>query len=456
MNSIRLTIIAFIFSLSTAGFAQETATASTAWSLNKCISYALEKNIDVRKASVSTAIDDQYVKQKKGLRSPTLSASIGENVGWSKSLDATTNKYGNYASTNSTNASLTSTLTLYNGGKIINNVKKAKLTYEASKYDEATTKETITLSVLNAYVQVIYAKELVNTSKEEVKASEEQLKLADERIKLGLLSKADYLVIKAQLSDDKYTLASAENSYAIDKVTLMQLLELPVNNDFDIVYPDLTNLKSSGMVPSSESIYQTALGIKPQVKSASMNKNIAELAVKVARADYYPTLSLTGSLTTTYGSSLSTSYTSNSFQGLSYGYQMANRLVPEIQLTLSIPIFQQNQVKTAVKIAKLNIETATLTEQSTRNDLRKNIEQACQNVTSAQINYEAAQEKYQSTKEAYDVAVEKFAVGLMNSSDFTTQRTKYVTAESTLIQAKYNLIFDNKILDFYSGIAITL
>jgi outer membrane protein len=456
MNSIRLTIIAFIFSLGTACFAQETATASTAWSLNKCISYALEKNIDVRKASVTTAIDDQYVKQKKGLRLPTLSASIGENVGWSKSLDATTNKYGSYTSTNNTNASLTSTLTLYNGGKITNNIKKAKLTHEASKYDEATTKESITLSVLNAYVQVIYAKELVNTSKEEVKASEEQLKLADERIKLGLLSKADYLVIKAQASDDKYTLASAENSYAMYKVTLMQLLELPVNNDFDIVYPDLTNLKSSNLVPSPESVYQTALGIKPQVKSAAMNKDIAALAVKVAKADYYPTLSLSGSLSTAYGSALNTSYTSNSFQGLSYGYQLANRLVPEVQLTLSIPIFQQNQVKSAVKIAKLNIETATLTEQSTRNELRKSIEQACQNVTSAQINYEASQEKYQSTKEAYDVAVEKFAVGLMNSSDFTTQRTKYVTAESNLIQAKYNLIFNNKILDFYSGIAITL
>lgn len=451
--SIRISIVA-LFSAISIGVAAQ-ATASTAWTLDKCIAYALEKNIDVRKAGVTADVNRQYVTQKKGLRLPTVTASVSQAFEWTKSLDASTNKYGNYKSENGTSASLSSTLTLYNGGKINNNVKKAKLTYEASKYDAATTKEATTLSVLDAYINLIYAKELVNTSREEVKSADEQLKLAEERMKTGLLSRADYLTVKAQLADDKYTLASAESSYEINRITLMQLLELPADGAFDIVYPDLTNFTYSKITPTAESVYQTALGIKPEVKSAALNKDIANLAVKVAKGDWYPTLSLSGSLSTSYSSSLNSSYYYTA-STTSYGYQMANRLVPEIALTLSVPIFQQNQVKTAVRIAKLEVETASLTEQNTRNTLRKSIEQACVNVDAAQKNYEAALESYQATKEAYDVAVEKFGIGLMNSSDFTQEHTKYLTAESTLIQAKYNLLSSNKVLDFYKGIAITL
>lgn len=418
----------------------------TEWSLDKCITYALENNIDVRKAIATTDINKQYIKQKEGLRMPNLSANLDYASGLSKTLNSS-NKYGDYSSSSVNNASLSSKVTLFNGLKISNNIKIAKLTYESSVYNASTQKESISLSVLNAYLQIIYAKELVTICEEDVKSSEEQLNLAEERNKLGLLSKSDYLQIKAQLSSDRLALTNAQSSYAVAKLDLMQLMEMPANDGFEIVYPDMSALNNERIPFASELVYQKALEVKPQIKSAVLNKEIASLNVKTAQADLWPTLSMTGTLSTAYNTALN---------GLSYEYQLSNRLEPSIGLTLSIPIFQQNQVSSVIKIARINTQIASLEEQSVRNELRKTIEQACQDEKSAYFKYKATLESFESTKEAYDMASEKFQIGLINSSDFIVQKTKYLSAESELLQSKYNLIFSKKIVDFYSGIPLTL
>jgi outer membrane protein len=443
MYSKRLKTIFLCLTFGLSLFAQND---KNAWSLDKCISYAWSKNIDVQKIFVTTEIEKQNLKQKEGLRYPNLTFSVSQGLEWDKTLNSN-NRYGDYASYNSTSASLSSSLTLFNGFKISNNIKLAKLSYKASLYDKDTQRESVSLSVLNDYLQVIYAKELVNTCREDVKSTEEQLKLADERIKLGLLSKADYLQIKAQLTSDKLTLTNAQNSYDMAKLELMQLMEIPVNSEFDIVYPDLASLSENDLIPNAESVYQKALSVKPQVKSANLNTEAAQMNVKVAQAQYYPSLVLNGSVSTGYNSSLS---------NLNYDYQLSNRLTPGVNLTLSVPILQQKQVETAVKIAKLNTQTAALNEQSIHLQLRKSIEQACLDANAAKTKYEASLEMFNAMKEAYEVAVEKYSVGLLSSSDFIVQKTKYISAESDLLQARFNLLFCKKIVDFYLGNPITL
>lgn len=433
-------IVALTFvCLATSIFAEEK------WSLDKCISYALSKNISVQKADVSTAVYSQQVRQSQGGRLPTISASVGQSFSWSKDLNGTT--YGSYQKNDNTTAGINADWSLFNGNKTTNTIKQARLQMQKSQLESQTTKESISLSVLDAYMELIFAQEQVKNYQENVKSAEEQVKLAAERVKIGSLSEADYLDIKAQLSNEQLTLVKAQNTCEMDRLTLMQLMELSYSKDFDIVYPNFDNAKNAVLNPDAESTYSTALSVKPQIKSAELEKQISDLDIKLAKAGYYPTLTLNGAVNTDYSSTI---------DGIGFGTQIENRVTPSIGATLSIPIYQQHDTKTAVEIAKLNKRTAELESQNVKNELRKNVEQSCLDVQSALTNLNASQEKFKSVQEAFNVAKEKYNVGLINSVDYVSQRTSYLTAQSELLQARINLIYTQKTLDFYLGKSLTL
>jgi outer membrane protein len=420
--------------------------ADSTWTLEKCIEYALQKNIQVQKAYLTNDINKVNADQSKYNRLPSVSASISHNFLMSK-LENDYGKYGSYMGSNNSSYSVSSSVTLFNGFKIKNNIRQSKLTYEAGKYDAETTKETISLSVLNAYLEVLYAEEQVKNSQKQVESIEQQVKLAEERFALGAISKSDYLQVKSELASEKQTVASSESTLAIDRVTLMQLLEIPLNDSFAIYHPSFDSTINEGRVPQTDSIYTYSLTIKPQVKSAQLNKESAEISVDIARAGYMPSLSLTAEVSSGF---------TNLYDGDPYGFQVKNKLTPLVGFTLTIPIFQNNSVRAKVDVAKINIKTAELTETSTKNDLRKSIEQASVDVVSAQKEFEANTEAYNSALESFQVAQEKYNQGLINFVNFLIQKTNLITAENDLLQSKYKLIFNYKTLDFYSGNALTL
>ena len=320
----------------------------SSWSLDKCIKYALEKNIDVQKSgltSLKNTYTNDYVKAE---RFPSVNASIGHNLGWSRALNVN-NEYGSYANSNNTSYSVSSNVMLFNGNKLNNNIKQSEMNLQASQFDSETMKETISLYVLDAYLQVLYAEEQADNSKKQVESTTEQLNLADERQKSGAISKADYLQVKSQLASEKLTLIKAISLLANDRVNLMQLLELPVNNQFNIVRPVFGDNINQKRNPKADSIFNVSVAIKPQVKSAETRTRIAKLDIKLAEADSYPSLSMNAGINTGY---------SNLNSGLSYSDQFTNKVSPAIGLTLSIPIYQNKQVYSKVKIAGIETQNA--------------------------------------------------------------------------------------------------
>jgi len=416
----------------------------TTWSLQKCIQYALEQNLQVQKSSLNNEINKVNADQVKESRFPSLTGSANQNFKWAKAgyPDGT---YGSYSKTSNTTFGLSSNVTLYNGGRINNTIKQSEVNYKAGQFDVETMKENISLNVMSAYLQILYAEEQLKNNQKQVESTADQLRLADERVKLGAISNADYLQVKAQLATEKQALASAESILAIDKVTLMQLLELPVNTKFSIAHPDFNNSINQNRNPSADSIFNIALGIKPQIKSAALNKESSQLGVDIAKASLLPTLSMNGGINTGYVDPTS----------LAFDYQIKNKITPSVGLSLSIPIYQNKQARSKVKIAEIGTQTATLSETDTKNQLRKSIEQACVDVTSAEKKFEASMEGYNASLESYQVSTEKFNIGMINSTDFLIQKTNLITAESNLLQAKYNLIYYYKTLDFYSGKALS-
>ena len=427
-----------VFFLLTSGLR---AQQDSVWTLEECINYALEKNIQVRKGELSNERYVYYADQSKAQRFPSVNASLTQNYNWSKSAGGS-----GYSGMNGSNVSMNSSVTIFNGSRLTNQIKQAELDIQSGQYNLETTKESISLSILNAYLQVLYAEEQVKNSVKQIESTESQLNLAAERLAMQVISKADYAQVKSQLAGEKLNLANSESQLAIAKVNLEQLMELPVTDDFNIAHPELQDMLNQNRVPDVTAVYETALAIKPQIKNAAVNKEIAELDGKIAKAGYYPILSASGGIGTNY-SSLGTD---------PYFDQINNGINPSIGLSLSIPVYQRKQVKTSVAVAQIGYQDAELTEINTKNELRKSIEQACLDVSSAQVEYEANLENYQATVESAQLSDEKFRQGIINSVDYLVSKTNLIVAESQLLQSRFNLIYSYKVLDFYSGIQLSL
>ncbi|MEL7588646.1 MAG: TolC family protein [Prolixibacteraceae bacterium] len=417
------------------------------WTLSDCLEHALSRNIDVRKSYLNTQGNALSLEQSRANSLPSLTGSAGKNFSWSKSYNSETRQYGELNGSNNTSYALSSGITLFNGFKIRNSIEQARLNLESSRYYSEAVKESVELNILNAYLQILYAQENVNNAREQISSTTEQLAFAEERLRLGVISNADYLQIKSELASENLTLANAKSTLSIAKVNLMQLMELPVNGEFEIVSPDLSHLLELKENVEAADVYRQALEIKPQIKQAALTLESVRLNEKIAKAGLLPQLSLNAGLNT--GSSSET-------DGFNYTQQLKNAVTPSVGLSLSVPIFRNRQTQIAVKQAQIAAGDAELDELDTKNDLRKNIEQTCVDVETAQIQYQASVELYEAASESYLVAVEKYELGLLNSVDFLTVKTALITSESELTQSKYNFIFSNKILDFYKGIPISL
>lgn len=424
--------------------AQQNETVKT-WSLTDCIDYALEQNIQVRQSILTNLSNEVNKVQSESNKLPSVNASVRQNFSWGNQTDMTTGN-SDFTGNNSTSYSVSSSILVYNGSKLKNLIKQAELDMQAGIYNSETIKESVSLSILNAYLQVIFSEEQVKNAERQIESTKEQLNLAQERLNLSIISQSDYLQVKSQLATEKLSLANANSQFAISRVNLMQIMELPVSDGFTIQQPDLGESINQNLTPMAADVYAVALEIKPEIKNAEYNKESAAINEKVAKAGFLPTVSADAGLGTGY----------SNFSEEGYFGQLNNQISPSLGLSLSIPIFQKKQVQTSVSLAKINYQNAELQEINTKNQLRKEIEQVCVDVVSAQTEYEASLEQFSSTSESYALAEEKFKNGLINSVDFLYERTNYIVAESSLLQSKYNLIFNYKILDFYLGNSITL
>ncbi|NLD64800.1 MAG: TolC family protein [Bacteroidales bacterium] len=411
------------------------------WSLTDCIGYALEKNIQVRKAGVSVSLGELSLQQAKDNLLPSLSATVGENLGFQNVTG--TGGETSWKGSSRTNASLSSGLTLFSGFQLRNRVRLAELDHKSLQYSADQTMESVSLSIMSAYLQVLYSEEQVTNARNQAEATREELALAAERLTLGAIANSDYLQVKTQLASEESSLASAVNNLKMAKLNLMQLMEYPVDESFELTRPDIDAIISTVPAPEAAAVYADALAVKPQVQIASINRESALLDLEIAKGGFFPSVSASAGM--------STGFT----RAAEMGSQLKSGFSPSLGLSASIPIFRNNQNKASVSRAKYGITTAELDELNTRNQLRKEVEQAVLDAESALISYQAAVNRYDASAETYSVSEEKFKLGAMNSVDFLIQKTNLTAAESNLLQAKYELVYSHKIIDFYRGVALT-
>lgn len=441
---------------------------STQWTLTKCIQHALENNIQIKQDQLSNKINKLEIDQLKANRIPSLNMNDNQNFNWNE------NSY------NTNTFSINSSIVLYNGSKNSNSIKQSQLNYKAGEYNIEETKNNISLAVANAYLEVIFYNEQIKITRNQLESTKEQLKNVEAKVGAGMLPISNYLQLEAQLYSEELTITNTENQLRIAKLDLMQLMELPVSEDFDIQIPEINiNNQYNNLNQSIQSIYQTALDIRPEIQNALINTYSSELGIKIARSAHLPKLTLNASIGTQFsslsermyygdmetvllgyventGERVVTNQSSSYYSNYPYFDQYGDNLNESVSLNLSIPIFNNYQAKTSIEKSKINLQSSQLDLVNSKNVLRKNIEQSYTDLLAAKKEYDANIKQLTSYQKSYDDASKKFSVGMLNSVDYLIEKTNLINAENSLLQSKFKLIFKNIILDHYQGKQITL
>ena len=422
------------------------------WTLEDCINYALEKNIQLQQNKISLQESEEDVKEAKAALFPSLSFSTGHNVvnrpyqENSSTVSGTEIISSDSKTTYSGNYGLNAQWTLWNGNQRLNNIKQQKTNLEIAQLTVAETENMLKEQIAQLFIQILYADESIAINKGTVEVSRATYERAQELFKEGSISKADLAQLEAQLSNDEYQLVTSESTLRNYKLQLKQLLELDNTKEMSLVLPHISDEHVMELLPSQTDVYQTALATRPEIKSSKLDIDNAKLAISSAKAGYMPTIILSASTSSTTNSSSSNNWT----QQMKYGW---NNM---IGLSLSLPIFDQRQTKTSIRKARLQYDTTQLNLINAQKELYSTIESLYLDALNAQQQYVAAETKLKSSQTSFDMVSEQFNLGMKNTVELLTEKNNLLSAQQQRIQAKYMAILNRTLLNFYAGQEIEL
>lgn len=419
---------------------------STAWSLEKCIIYASENNLDLKRQQLNTEYQAVQSEQKRFSLFPNLNANAGYNLGFGRVPDQSSYTYVNNT-TQTGSAGVSSSTTLFEGFSKRNAIKKSRTDYQKSVADLDKTKNDICLQLANQYLLILYNKELLNISKEQVEITKQQVDQIEKRVKAGNKPMSALLDIKSQLAKESVSLVQAENDLNYAKLNLALMLNIE-SKGFDVVTPVLPELLPNSEAQSLE-VYNTAVENMPEIKSAMFAVESSKYDLAIAKGGIYPTLSFNAG----WGTNVSY-YTGKT--GFSAKDEFKNNSNSYLGLSLNIPIFNGHQVTSSIKSAKLGYTDAQYKLDQQKLNLRKEVEQASNEALSAYKKYLASQEALVSFNESFKYTQKRFDVEMVSAVDYNLAKTNLIKAQAELLQSKYEYIFKTKILDFYKGLKISL
>jgi len=425
----------------------EETTHSSPWSLKECIDYAVEHNISVKQSSITVEQRETELITAKGKRLPGVSASASENFSFGRGLTSD-NTYTN-SNTTSTSFSLGADLPIFDGFSINYGIKTSQLDLDAALSDLEKARDDVRVSVAQAYVEILYAKEVLKVAEYQASHDEDLLHQIEAKSEVGKASSAEVSAQRATLARSRLSLTEARNSLNLALLDLTQLLELSSPEGFDVEIPSEDLLSSQDvLLASPQMVYEEALGFKPAIRSAYLRAESAKVSIDAAKGAYLPSLSLSGGLGTNY-------YTASSMPSSSFSDQIKNNFSQYVGLSMSIPIFSRFSTRNSVKGAQLSYNNSLLQLESEKKALYKEIQQAYYNAVAAQARLESSSESASSAEEHYALTEQKYLNGKAGITDYNDAKNSYLQAESNYLKAVYECLFQTKLLDFYRGVELS-
>ena len=424
------------------------ASAQKLWTLEDCLTYAIENNITLKQAQLKRQSATEDRKQSQAALLPTLSASTNQSVGYRPWQDSGTTTVTNGTVNTKVDKAyyngsygLNASWTVWNGGQNTNQVRLNRLSEEQADLSISETANSIQEKIAQLYVQILYMTEAIDVHRQSLTTSKKNEERGQQMVEVGKMSKADLAQLTAQRASDEYSIVEAESQLANYKLQLKQLLEITDGESFDVAVPETTDEQALADIPSMTAVYESALVARPEIQNAKLNIESGDLQLKIAKAGWLPTLSVTGVLGTS----------TNSLSSNGWGNQIKTNFDASAGLGVSIPIVDGRKTKTAVNKAQIAREQAQLDLIDKQKNLYSTIEGYWLDALTNQQKFRSALTTVESEQTSYDLLSEQFQLGLKNIVELMTGKDKLLTAQQNKLQSKYMTILSQQLLKFYQG-----
>ena len=415
--------------------------AQQPWTLRQCIDYAIDHNIGIKQRANQRTQQEYNLSTARNSRLPDLSASASENFsfGRAQTLDGT---YSN-RNTNNTSFGVGTSVPLFTGFQIPNSIKLSQLNLEAATADLEKAKNDIQMQVAQAYVQILYDMEMAVVARRQISIDSAQVARLDAFVRNGKASQAELSQQQATLSQAVLTATQADNNLQLSILALTQLLELPSPEGFTIKAPVLsTEGNTVESIGGADAIYAEALTIKPEVQAEQLRLEASERNIDIAKSALYPKLNFNAGLQTNY-------YKTNGFQAEGFFDQMKNNFAQYVGLSLSVPIFNRYATRNSIRSAQVDRDNQLLQLDNVKKSLYKEIQQVYYSARAAMSKRESSEAANRSAYDAFALMQAKYENGKANITEFNEAKNNYLKTESDLVQARYELLYQTALLDFY-------
>lgn len=420
------------------------------WSLEECIMYAIDNNIQIKQQSLQTEVQKNALDLSKMKLLPTLNGQASHDYSFGRALDQTSYEFYNQTLM-SDYFNLGGSATVFNGLQNYNTIQKNKYQVLANELDLQNIKDNIALNVALSYLQILLNKELVLAYEEQLSVTLQQIEKTRKMVDAGSVARGNLLQIEAQASQEELQLINLKNQLDISYLNITQLLEIKTPVGFEVSAPKISVDSNSIITGNIEDIYKFAEGTRPEVLSSELNLTASEYDLKIAQGARSPRLSLNYNVNTRY----TFIYESTAFNE-PFRDQLKNNRNSGVGLSMYIPIVNGWQVNKNISNSRIAIENSKYVLENTKKQLYKNIQQAYADAVASLKKYNASLKAVSASEESFRYSEQKFNVGLVTPFDYNSAKTQLLRAQSELSQSKYEFIFKTKVLDFYKGIPITL
>lgn len=408
------------------------------WSLDSCISYALDHNIEVRQRILAARQGELAVREAKDAALPHVNGYASENFSFGRGLTAL-NTYAN-RNTNAFSVGANLSLPLFQGLRVVRNVDYSRTSLRALVERSEAIKDDVTVNVIAQYLQALYSREALAVARMSLSVSEKELLRREQLLEAGKIPELDLYEAQAQVSRDNLTVVNAQNDSIIALLDLANLLNIGSDTEFDI---SPLQEDSETTIPTIEEVWSNVTINNHSLRAASIEREAAIKNVSVAKTGYIPTLSFNAGLGTNY-------YKTTGYDNESFATQMKNNFSKSLGFSLNIPIFDAFSTRNSVARAKVQQLNAELDLENTRQSLYKTISTAYTQAVAAQSKEESATAAERSTLKAFEAMSVKYDNGRANATEYEKAKADYLNALAERVQAHFEKLLRIKILNHYN------
>jgi outer membrane protein len=418
-----------------------------ALSLQECVKTAIENNLDVRLSDLDMEQAGVNWRQSKANLLPNISGDINHQLNQGRSIDPSNNEYVNQQNTTGS-YSLSASVTLFNGLRLLNTLKSSQYAYEASKMELQTNKDQLMLNVILAYLQILTNTDLLQQAIKQADVTQKQVERLEIMNQQGAIKPSDLSDMKGQLADNKLAIINSQNNLNGARLSLSQYMNVPYNKDLEVEKLRADQVEMN-YTSTPDSIFNIALQQLAVIKAADLRAKSAEKAVQAARGNLFPSVGLGAGFFTPYSSTASSGDSTN--PKIAYYDQLRNFYRTNVGIGISIPIFNNFRYRNQVALAKINLKSADVTAKTRQIQLKQSIERDHFNMTAAENKYQALVEQVAAYAESFRAAEARFNAGASTSVDYLIAKNNLDRANVNLIIARYDYVLRTKILDYYQG-----